>query len=397
VTGPRRALGVYQDGPFRLVDTGDGVRLAPDPVDAPFLRFVVEVAAGFDSLVVFARVAEEGDADGRILLPAGTGIVRLPDYGRLTRLPAVARAGFGTIAAFWRGLDSVDTVWLFGPHPFQLAFVALARLRGKRVVIGARQDTPAYFRARLPSARWKPVLAAVAALDLAQRLLARMVPATVVGTANASRFGSGRVLTMAPSLVRAAEVVSEPAERDWSGEIELLTVGRIDAEKNPPLVAALVAALERERPGRYRFRWVGVGPQADDLRRRADALGVGDRLELAGYVPFGPELLALYRSAHVFVHVSLTEGIPQVLHEAMASGTPVVATDVGGVPDAVEDGRTGLLVPPGELKPLVAAVLRVSDDEQLRAELVDRGLALARERTLEAEAARVAEFLHRRG
>jgi glycosyltransferase involved in cell wall biosynthesis len=273
--------------------------------------------------------------------------------------------------------------------------ITLAVLRRKRVVLGVRQDTPAYFRSRLPSGRWRPVLAGVRALDGLHRLFARRLPATVVGEAIATRYRSrhGRVLAMAPSLVSEADVVAEPPERDWEGVIDLLTVGRIDAEKNPLLTVEALAALERARPGRYRLRWAGVGPLADAVRVHAGELGVAERIELLGYVPFGPDLLRLYRDAHVLVHVSLTEGVPQVLVEALASATPIVATDVGGVGAALEQGRAGLLVPPSDREALVAAVLRLSDDAELRTQLVDRGLELARERTLEAEADRVARFL----
>jgi glycosyltransferase involved in cell wall biosynthesis len=286
-------------------------------------------------------------------------------------------------------------VWAFGPHPFELLLVAIARLRGKRVVVGVRQDTPEYFRARLPSRRWKPVLAAIEALDRLHRLIARRVPATVVGTENAKRYASprGRILAMRPSLVSEVDVVAEPPQRDWSGTIDLLTVGRIDAEKNPALLVEAMAELERRRPGRYRLRWVGVGPLAEAVREQAAALGLADRIELVGYVPFGPELLRLYRDSHVFVHVSLTEGVPQVLVEAGASGTPIVATDVGGVGVALEHGEAGVLVAPADLEALTRAVLAVSEDEPLRGRIVERSLELARERTLEAEANRVATFL----
>jgi glycosyltransferase involved in cell wall biosynthesis len=395
--GGRKHLGVYQDGPFRLVPTADGDRLAPDPVDLPFLRFVTEVAERFDGLVVFARVVDSQAPGPSLLLPAAVRPVRLPDYGNPRRLLAFARATARTAGSFWRGLAEVDVVWAFGPHPFQVLLAVLGAARGKRVVLGVRQDTPAYFRARLPSPRWKPVLAAVYALDGVNRLLARRLPATVVGAAAAARYerGGAKVLTMRPSLVRAADIVAAPEPRDWSGEIELLTVGRIDAEKNPFLLVDAIAELERLRPGRYRLRWVGVGPLTDAVRARAAEAGLEGRFELPGYVPFGPELLALYRRAHALVHVSVTEGVPQVLVEALASGTPVVATDVGGIGTALESGRAGLLVPPSDVEALVSALLRLSDDEELRTRLVTRGVELARDWTLEAEAARVAAFLQR--
>ena len=385
-------LGIYQDGPFQLVETENGRRLAPDPVDAPFLRFVAEVATRFDSLAVFARVVGSDGADPKLLLPAGTEVVRLPDYGSLRRIGGVLRSGFGTAIAFWRGVKHVDVVWAFGPHPFQLLLVVVASLRGKHVVVGVRQDTPAYFRARLPSSRWKPVLVGIDAMDALHRLIASRVPATVVGEANARRYRRGRVLAIAPSLVPAEAVVPEPPERDWGSEVVLLTAGRIDAEKNPLLLVEALAELERRRPGVYRLRWAGIGPLEDDVRRRAAELGVDGRLELLGYLPF-PELLPLYREAHAFVHVSFTEGVPQVLTEALASGAPVVATDVGGVSSGLDGGTAGLLVPPADLDALVDAILRMADDAELRRRLAERGLELARERTIEAEAARVANFL----
>jgi glycosyltransferase involved in cell wall biosynthesis len=385
-------LGIYQDGPFRLVETPDGRRIAPDPADAPFLRFVSEVGGHFESFTVFARVVAAEGADTGSLLPAGTNVVQLPDYGSLRRLGGVMGAGFRTAVAFWRGLRGVDAVWAFGPHPFELVLVVLASLRGKRVVMGVRQDTPEYFRARLPSARWKPILLGIDTMDAVHRLIAWRVPATVVGEANARRYRRGSVLAIAPSLIPEDAVVAEPPQRDWSRDVELLTAGRIDAEKNPLLLVEALAELERRRPGVYRLRWAGLGPLTEDVRRRAAELGVGERLELLGYLPF-PELLPLYRSAHAFVHVSFTEGVPQVLTEALASGAPVVATDVGGVRTALDDGRAGLLVPPADLEALVDAVLRISDDEALRRRLSERGLELARTRTLEAEAARVAAFL----
>jgi glycosyltransferase involved in cell wall biosynthesis len=384
-------LGVYQDGPFRMV----GAQVAPDPADAPFFRFVSEVAASFDSFVVFARVVGTDATSERSCLPQRTEVVQLPDYGSLRRLHAVAGAAVRTGSSFWRGLSGVDVVWVFGPHPFELMIVLVAKLRRRRVVLGVRQDTPEYFRARLPSPRWKPVLAAVRAMDAVHRLLARRIPATVVGTANAERYASkrGRILAMMPSLVREADVLSEPPERDWTGVLDLLTVGRIDAEKNPLLLVEALADVERARPGRFRLRWAGVGPLADAVRRRADELGIGDRVDLLGYVPFGPELLAEYRRAHVFLHVSLTEGVPHVLVEALSSGTPIVATDVGGVSAALDDGAAGLLVPPGDSAALTTALFRLVDDDLLRSRLVEHGLGLARERTLESEAARVAAFL----
>jgi glycosyltransferase involved in cell wall biosynthesis len=82
-----------------------------------------------------------------------------------------------------------------------------------------------------------------------------------------------------------------------------------------------------------------------------------------------------------------------VLVEALAHGLPVVATAVGGVPELLDGGRAGMLVPPGDVAALADAVAVLTDDGDRRSQLVERGLELARERTLEREAARVAAFV----
>jgi glycosyltransferase involved in cell wall biosynthesis len=215
-----------------------------------------------------------------------------------------------------------------------------------------------------------------------------------VGQEIGRRYGHRpQVLVMSDPVVRAEDVAPGPPRRDWSGETRLLTVGRMDPEKNPLLLVRALAELEREEPGRYVLSWIGSGPLEDEVRGLASALGVADRLELLGWMPFDQALLDRYRQAHLFVHVSLTEGVPRVLYEALACGTPIVATDVGGVARALDDGEAALLVPPDNLDALLAAIRRLAGDAELRDRLVVHGLELVRDRTLEGEAARAAAFI----
>jgi glycosyltransferase involved in cell wall biosynthesis len=384
------------DGPYRVVETSEGLRVAPDPADFPFMSFACTVGREFDTTVVFGRANGSRDVrSAELLLPPEVTIVMLPPYESLHRLGEVFGAAAGTMREFWRGLSRVDAVWVFGPHPFSFILVAFGLLRRKGVVLGVRQDTRAYYRQRLRNARWRPALLAALGLDYGYRALSRFVQTTTVGDELARHYGGRRrnLLPIGVSLVRDTDVVDRPLERDWSGPIELMTVGRIEQEKNPLLLVDVLAMLERDDPGRYRLSWAGTGPLADAVLDRARELGVDDRLELLGFVPFGPDLLRRYRTAHMFVHVSLTEGMPAVLIEALASGTPVVATDVGGVSAVLEQGAAGVLVPPADVDAFVAAVVRLGDDAALRARLVQRGLAIARSMTVDSQAQRIASFI----
>jgi glycosyltransferase involved in cell wall biosynthesis len=392
-----RRLGTYIDAPYRVLEGAEGARVMADPVDQAFLVFACEVGKHFEELILFGRLRTGATAaEFELPLPPRVSVAPLPDYPSLAHVWQVLRATAGTVGGFWRGLARVDVVWVFGPHPFALVLVVLALARRKRVVLGVRQEPIAYFRTRLPGRRRAPLIVPAYVLAGLFRLLARRLPATVVGSALARRYRGGRapLLAMTVSVVPAAEVVAEPPPRSWDGVVELLTVGRIEPEKNPLLLAEALARLERLRPGGYRASWVGDGRLADDLRSRAAELGVARALELPGFVPPG-QVLGHYRRAHAFVHVALTEGVPQVLVEALASGLPLVATDVGGVRTLLADGEAGLLVPPGDADALAAAVERLAGDRELRERLAARGLELARTLTLEGEAARVAAFLAR--
>jgi glycosyltransferase involved in cell wall biosynthesis len=177
--------------------------------------------------------------------------------------------------------------------------------------------------------------------------------------------------------------------RAYSGELRILTVGRIESEKNPLLLADVLARL-RSTGRSWRLIICGEGPLEGPLSARLAELGVADIAELRGYLPVDGGLLDLYRTSDVFLHVSWTEGVPQVLFEAFASGLPVVATAVGGVAAVAEDAA--VLIPAGDPVAAADAVASVVDDRGLRERLIDAGHAKVQTHTLEAEVQRVADF-----
>jgi hypothetical protein len=169
-------LGLYVDAPYRR----DGDRVLTNFETYPFLQFGCEVGTHFDELVLFGREAPEG-AGVEHALPGHPRLALLPWYTDLASLGGVARALTGTARGLWRGLDEVDVVWAFGPHPFSLLLAVLALVRRRRVVLGVRQDTMTYFRHRLRSKRAAALLGPLWIMDALWRLLARRVPTAVVG------------------------------------------------------------------------------------------------------------------------------------------------------------------------------------------------------------------------
>jgi glycosyltransferase involved in cell wall biosynthesis len=323
-----------------------------------------------------------------------TELVGLPHYESLSQPWLVARSLVVSLVRFWRLLDEVDTVWVLGPYPHSVALALLTVLRGRTLVLGARQDMPLYVRSRRPDKRWMHLSADV--LEGIWRLLARRYAVVVVGPELERKYRAGgarRVLASTVSLVSEHDLElagDAVAARDYSGELTVLTVGRLDAEKNPLLLAEIMARLPADGR-RWRLLVCGDGPLRAQLEQRIAELGVGEHVELLGYVPIDGGLLDLYRTSHAFLHVSWTEGFPQVLVEAFAAGLPTVATAVGGVQAAV--GDAALLIEPDDADAAVAALQRIAGEETLRTRLIDAGLARAQDGTLESSTARVAEFL----
>jgi glycosyltransferase involved in cell wall biosynthesis len=352
--------------------------------DRAFVRFVTGLSERVDELVLFGRLRPEpGRAANAV--PANVRFVPLPYYPRVSDLPGLARAVASAPRVFARALDDVDAVWLFGPHPLSLIFAGLARRRGKRVFLGVRQELAQYIGHRLPSRAWAWALPVAHGLERSYRLLAKTCPTVVVGEELGRLYGrsGGDLLVTGFSLITDDQIVApEAARKDWSGEVRLLSVGRLDAEKNPLLLADVVDLL----PAGFSLDVIGVGPLEPELRRRA-----GERIRLHGYVAH-PELAQRYRDAHAFVHVSLTEGLPQVLFEAEAAGIPIVATDVGGVADAVGGGERALLVPPRDAQAVADAVLRLDGDPTLRETLVRCGVDHVAGETMDAQLDRIAAF-----
>jgi glycosyltransferase involved in cell wall biosynthesis len=107
----------------------------------------------------------------------------------------------------------------------------------------------------------------------------------------------------------------------------------------------------------------GEGELRSSLERQVKQLGLGKRVLLPG---FREDVLSVMKSADLFVMSSVTEGLGSAVLDAMAMGLAVVGTKAGGIPEAVVDGETGLLVEPGEPKPLAEAIVRLLKDADLR-------------------------------
>jgi glycosyltransferase involved in cell wall biosynthesis len=381
-------LGVYAD----LVYRQEGATVS---TDRSFVNFVTALPPRVDEVVLFGRLAPEPGRDPYVVGVDRVRFVPLPYYPSVFHVPELVRTLPTARRTFAAELGRLDAVWLFGPAPTASLFASVARRCGTPVLLGVRQDYPLYVRNRLPGTAWFWAAGIAHLLDIHFRYLARSCPTVTVGEQLAGRYrsGSAGVLAIGLSLVRDVDVVplADSLARRWDGDLRVLSVGRLDPEKNPLLLLDVIERLRRRDP-RWRLAVVGDGPMAGAIADAVRARRLADGVELLGEVPNGPALWQQYRSSSAFLHASLTEGLPQVLFEAEAAGLPIVATDVGGVAAALGRGARGLVVPPRDAESAADALERLADDEPLRERLITAGHEHIRTATMDAQLDRVAAF-----
>jgi len=147
---------------------------------------------------------------------------------------------------------------------------------------------------------------------------------------------------------------------------QIVTVGRFVKQKDQQLLVQ--AMLKINRP--YKLVFVGEGPTRPDVEAYVARAGLQSQVVFAGN---SQEVEQILSQSHIFVLPSRWEGFPLTILEAMRAGLPVVASDVGGVREAVIDGHTGFLARPGNVHDLERHIDRLLQDSALRGTLGDHG------------------------
>ncbi len=289
----------------------------------------------------------------------------------LTRVDAgLLHVFFGHIAPQFRPLMKV---W---PHPVVVSFHGADA--------GVNMDKPGYQRAMRE------------VFDLADRMLCRSealaqdVQALGCPPEKIAVWRTGVPLEDWPFQTREA-----PEDGIW----HITQVCRFVEKKGLDLTLQAFAVVRQHYP-KARLILVGDGPLRPELRAQAEKMGLAGSVRFPGFVAERRVRRMLYRS-HLFLHPSRTsadgnrEGIPNAALEAMASGLPVIATEHGGFPEAIQSGESGLLVPENRADLLAEAALAVLGDAELRARLAEGGRRAVEAKFDRAQQVRVLEGHYR--
>jgi colanic acid/amylovoran biosynthesis glycosyltransferase len=189
---------------------------------------------------------------------------------------------------------------------------------------------------------------------------------------------------------------TDRVHRIYNG-LDLAEFGRADFSSKPPLIIAVGRLIPKKGFGdllrtcallakceeSFRCEIIGEGPLENELRTQIDELGLQNHIELAGAKP-QTQLRRRLAAANVFVLPSVKDpdggmdNLPTVIMEAMATGLPVVSTNIGGIPEMVIENETGFLVSPGDTTAMANAIEKVINDNSLAARLGHSGYECAR-------------------
>jgi len=266
--------------------------------------------------------------------------------------------------SLWTAFGRCDVIHLMANsgwawHLFAVPALWIAWLRGRAVVVNYRGGEAERFLTgssrlvRLSMSRARIV--AVPSRFLRKIFARHGVPAEVVPNIVDLKLFAPRAM---PGVLPASPHIVVTRNLEWIYD-------------NETAIRAL--ALVRPQFPSCRMSIAGTGPELARLRQTAIACGVGDAVSFLGRLD-RDAIAALYKTADIALNPSRVDNMPNSILEALASGVPVVSTQVGGVPYMVDHGRTALLVPPQEPQPMADAVVRLLRDRELAQRIASAGL-----------------------
>ena len=298
--------------------------------------------------------------------------------------------------AFWSQFQRADGVLIVVPACSAPIAYAVARVLRKRVWLYVVGDVKEVTRNthKLTSFR-RTMRQCAASLEwAATRFIARREPVFCLGSqlkAKLESVGVRRVTPAMTSLISRA-MITEP-DPSLPRRIKIVTVGRLSREKGIEFAIRSIADLVQRYEYSLEYTIVGDGPIRSGLESEIAELEAGSFIRILGRVDHAKLHEKIYRNHNVLLVPSLSEGIPKVILEGMAAGLAIVASNVGGIPDLLGDGKRGWLVSPGSVDSLVGALQECFTDR------TDRGMRLVNahkfvtEHTLEKEVERVESSL----
>jgi L-malate glycosyltransferase len=267
------------------------------------------------------------------------------------------------VGRLWRCAERVDLLHVMANsgwawHFFAAPAIWVGRARGRPVVVNYRGGEAEPFLAK--QASW--VRASMARASLV------IVPSGFLEAVFAKHGIRSEVVPNVVDLSRYS-----PGDPRPPGRCQVIVTRNLEKLYDIPTAIRAFARIRGVHP-RARLSIAGSGPERESLERLCAKLGVESAVTFTGQID-NEMMASLYRSADLLLNPSQVDNMPNSLLEGMASGVPIVSTNVGGIPWMVENGKTAMLVPPGDPEAMAAAAERVLSDSALAEQLRIAGRA----------------------
>lgn len=361
-----------------------------------FGRIIDEMAERFDKVYLCVPVLDMDPSPSRDYRISASNIVLVPQPA-FTSSAAALQKPIGIILSYWKLCSRGGHVFIRGMVPFLFFLYLFSWLRGRGTchwLVGnpeallashKRSSSARMFAARLISA-WDRRVAKVGRRLCGGSFLCN-------GDELGRLYPSDNTRVVVSSTVRSEEIFRRD-DACTHDRVNLLFVGFIRPEKGIEYLLKALPLLNLKKE--WRLSIVGDFDKFGDYKNRIshliEELDLASRIDWLGYIPYGDKLFAVLRSSDIMILPTLSEGTPRVLVEARASGLPVIASEVGGIPTSITNGVDGVLVPPKSPEAIASAVERIAGDPVLCRSLVNNGFTSASGFTVEAFAAQVAEL-----
>lgn len=285
-----------------------------------------------------------------ILEPSRTQVSFVGPFGQM---PGPCNFGLGVLKSFPRLYSNVrnsDVIWIRVPAVYSsLAWI----FRGTDQLKITQQSGDAVESVGKIYPKLRFLGRFLAYLD--HRFAGQADIATFVSENLRAKYGAQATQTLVFHNSRIArDMLWERQAKQLHNPMRLLFVGRVSEEKGLRYAIEALAQLSN-----VELRVVGEGRVVAKYKQLSCDLGVSERIMWVGRLRWGDPLFSIMRESDALVLPSLTEGLPQVVVEAICNSLPVIATNVGGIPEIIKNGCNGILVPPNSSPELVAAINKI--------------------------------------
>jgi glycosyltransferase involved in cell wall biosynthesis len=353
-----------------------------------------EQAVGFEYLFL-GRISKKSNTKAMFPVKRYAGFFEIDYYSDLPSLlkkfPFYVLKNRKTIEDF---VLASDMLLIMTPSPVSILVLNYAIKHNKEYCLLIRQDSRTMIPARYKG--FKQIVATILANYLesiieknAERNNSRVL---ALGPDIYSRYSklSDRVFLFASSRYKTNDVIDYESVRsiDFGSTIKILYVGRIEINKG--LHELLSAVKEFED---CELTLVGDGQYMPVVQNEISRLNLQTKVKTMGYIPFSPDLFGVYRSHDILILPSYSEGLPQVILEAMANGCLVLASNVGSIPHIVKHGKNGFLFQPKSTSSIVELLQSLKHDPFNFHEIQNNALQTAKDYSFESQSKILIEAL----